>query len=49
MPHTIPHARFGLYGVHISKIPSEDYSFDYPYDHYQPLWLAAADQVRLLQ
>jgi hypothetical protein len=29
--------QFGLYGVHISAIPSEDYSFDYPYGHYQLL------------
>ncbi|RAN81368.1 lipase [Bacillus sp. SRB_336] len=38
-----------VYGVHTSTIPGEDYSFDYPYGHYQLLWLTAADQVGLLQ
>lgn len=37
-----------VYGVHTSTIPDEDYSFDYPYGHYQLLWLTAADQVSLL-
>ncbi len=38
-----------VYGVHTSTIPGEDYSFTYPYGHYQLLWLTAADQVSLLQ
>jgi hypothetical protein len=36
-------------GVHTSTIPGEDHSYDYPYGHYQLLWLTAADQVSLLQ
>lgn len=38
-----------VYGVYTSTIPGEGHSFDYPYGHYQLLWLTAADQVRLLQ
>lgn len=38
-----------VYGVHTSTIPGEDASFDYPYGHYQLLWLTASDQVTLLQ
>ncbi len=36
-------------GVHTSTIAGEDYSFDYPYGHYQLLWYTATDQVNLLQ
>lgn len=36
-------------GVHTSTIPGEDRSLDYPYGHYQLLYLTAADQVTLLQ
>jgi pimeloyl-ACP methyl ester carboxylesterase len=36
-------------GVHTSTISGENQSFDYPYGHYQLLWLTAADQVNLLQ
>lgn len=36
-------------GVHTSTIQGEDFSFDYPYGHYQLLWYTATDQVNLLQ